>query len=98
LAHLICPKHDEIIAVKAITTCYDVAHMKGVLLSTAVWCASIPVALAAFLFLSPTLLGAGSATLTIIVGAIVSRLVWNRYTDRETKRRELEDRVRNWFP
>ena len=60
LAHLICPKHDEIIAVKAITTCYDVAHMKGVLLSTAVWCASIPVALAAFLFPSPTLLAAGS--------------------------------------
>jgi hypothetical protein len=72
--------------------------MKGALLSTAVWCASIPVALAAFLFLSPTLLAAGSAALTMIVGAIVSRLVWNRYTDRETKRRELEDRVRNWFP
>lgn len=72
--------------------------MRGAVLSTAVWCASIPVALAAFLFLSPPWLSGGSAALIMISGAILSRIVWAKYTDPETKRRELEDRVRNWLP
>jgi hypothetical protein len=63
--------------------------MRGALLSTAIWCATIPLALAAFLLLSPPWLGAGSAALTMILGALVSRVVWNRYADPETKRREL---------
>jgi hypothetical protein len=72
--------------------------MKGALLSTAIWCASIPVSVAAFVFLSPPWLAGGAAALIMIVGAIVSRIVWNRCTDPETKRQELEDRVRNWYP
>jgi hypothetical protein len=72
--------------------------MKGTLLSTAIWCASIPLAVTAFLFLSPPWRGAGLAALILVVGAVVSRIVWNRCTSPETKRQELEDRVRNWFP
>ena len=72
--------------------------MRGALLSTAVWCASIAIAVAAFVFLSPLWLGVGSATLIMIVGGIVSRILWNRWTGPEAKRQELEDRVRNWFP
>jgi hypothetical protein len=72
--------------------------VRGPLLSTAVWCASIPLAIATFVFLSPTWLGAGLATLIMIVGALFSRVVWNRWTDPETKHKELEDRVRNWLP
>jgi hypothetical protein len=72
--------------------------VKASLLSTAVWCASIPLALAAFLLLNPFWFGGGLAALTMIFGAVISRIVWNRYTDAEMKRRELEDRVRNWYP
>jgi len=56
------------------------------------------MAVVTFVFLSPTWLGAGLATLIMIVGALFSRVVWNRWTDPETKHKELEDRVRNWLP
>jgi hypothetical protein len=55
-------------------------------------------ALVAFMAIATPWLAFAAAGAILIAGGLISRALWNKFTDSEGRRRELEDRVRNWFP
>ena len=75
----------------------EIVEMKGVLLSIAITFASFAVALAVFMSVKSPWVAFGLIAAIFLSSAIAGRAVWNRFTDPETRRRDLEDRVRNWF-
>ena len=57
--------------------------------------ASLATALVAFLSIGNTWMALTVMAGIFTVSAIVERIVWHRFADRETRRLDLEDRVRN---
>jgi hypothetical protein len=51
--------------------------------------------LVAFLSISSPWLSVAIPLAILVTGAIVAEVLYNRLSNRETKRRDLEDRVRN---
>jgi hypothetical protein len=56
---------------------------------------SIGTGLIAFMAIGNLWIAASVVVGIFVLSAIIERAVWNRFTDAETKRRDLEDRVRN---
>jgi hypothetical protein len=57
--------------------------------------ASLATASIAFISIGNTWIAMGVMAGIFTVGAIVERIVWHRFADPETRRLDLEDRVRN---
>jgi 4-hydroxybenzoate polyprenyltransferase len=56
---------------------------------------SIATALIAFMAIGNPWAATGVIVGIFILSAIIGRMIWERFADAETKRRDLEDRVRN---
>jgi hypothetical protein len=69
--------------------------MTGTTLRLAISLAAMVAALIAFISIANTWIGFGAIIGILILSALVERVVWDRFTDPETRRRDLEDRVRN---
>jgi hypothetical protein len=69
--------------------------MNGVGLRFAISLVSIAAALIAFMAIENSWMAAGVIVGIFVLSAIIERAVWYRFTDAETRRRDLEDRVRN---
>jgi hypothetical protein len=69
--------------------------MNGVGLRFAISLVSIAAALIAFMAIENSWMVAGVIVGIFVLSAIIERAVWYRFTDAETRRRDLEDRVRN---
>lgn len=69
--------------------------MNGTGLRFAFSLVSIAAAITAFMAIEGPWLAAGVIVGIFILSGIVERAVWYRFTDAETRRRDLEDRARN---
>jgi len=69
--------------------------MTGTTLRLAISLAAMVAALIAFISIANTWIGFGAIIGILILSALVERVVWDRFTDPETRRSDLEDRVRN---
>ena len=56
---------------------------------------SIAAALIAFMAIGNPWAATGVIVGIFVLSAIIQRTIWDRFADAETKRRDLEDRVRN---
>ena len=56
---------------------------------------SIAAALIAFMAIGNPWAATGVIVGIFVLSAIIGRMIWDRFADAETKRRDLEDRVRN---
>jgi hypothetical protein len=72
--------------------------VKGALLRTLITLVSLTAALVTFMTIRNAWFAAAIIVTLFILTAILGHLVWRRFSDLETRRRDLEDRVRNWFP
>jgi hypothetical protein len=69
--------------------------VNGIALRFAISLMSIAAALTAFMAIEDPWVATGVIVGIFILSAIIERAVWHRFTDPETRRRDLEDRVRN---
>ena len=69
--------------------------MNGINLSIAISIASMAAALIAFMVIGDPWVSAAVIAGILTLGAIIGHAAYNRFTDHETRRRDLEDRVRN---
>jgi hypothetical protein len=72
--------------------------VKGALLRTLITLVALTAALVTFMTIRNAWFAAAIIVTLFILTAILGHLVWRRFSDLETRRRDLEDRVRNWFP
>jgi hypothetical protein len=69
--------------------------MNAVRLRLMISLASLAIAWIAFMSIGNTWIALGVMAGIFTVSAILERIVWHRFADRETRRLDLEDRVRN---
>jgi hypothetical protein len=69
--------------------------MNAVRLRLMISLASLAIAWIAFMSIGNTWVALGVMAGIFTVSAILERIVWHRFADRETRRLDLEDRVRN---
>jgi hypothetical protein len=69
--------------------------MTGIGLRFAISVASMAASLVVFMSLDDPWIAAAVIAGILILSAMTERVVWHRFTDPETKRRDLEERVRN---
>ena len=70
-------------------------RMTAPMLRFAVSVASMAVALAAFMLIRNPWAMLAAVAAAMLLGAIIGQAIYRRFADAETKRRDLEDRVRN---
>ena len=70
-------------------------QMNAIAMRLMISIASLATALIAFMSIGNIWIALGVMAGIFTVSAIVERIVWHRFSDRETCRLDLEDRVRN---
>ena len=69
--------------------------MIGPTLSSAVSVVGMAAAIAAFVFIEDPWTCAAATVTAIVLSGTIAQALYRHFTDPETKRRDLEDRVRN---
>lgn len=69
--------------------------MNAVQLRLLITVASMAAALIAYMSIANIWIAFGVMAAIFTLSAVAERIVWHRFTDHETRRRDLDDRVRN---